>query len=94
MFVLMVNYVKPLEEVEELLPAHRAFLDKYYARGLFICSGRQVPRTGGMILCRKTTRSEIEDIIREDPFVIYGVAEYKITEMEPTGYASGFEKFL
>lgn len=94
MFILIVDYLKPLNEVETYLPAHRAYLEKYYDQGLFICSGRQIPRTGGVILCRKTSREIIEKIIREDPFLTYGIATYKIIALEPTGYAPGFESFL
>ena len=43
MFILIVDYLKPLNEVETYLPAHRAYLKKYYDQGLFICSGRQIP---------------------------------------------------
>ena len=94
MFILIVDYLKPLEEVEKYLPAHRTYLEKYYDRGLFVCSGRQIPRTGGIILCRKTSRATIEKVICEDPFLIHGIATYKVIALEPTGYASGFESFL
>ena len=43
MFLFNLTYVKPLEEIEALLPAHIAFLDEFYARGTFLCSGRKAP---------------------------------------------------
>ena len=61
MFVFNLTYVKPLSEVERVLPEHVAYLDRYYGLGKFVCSGRKHPRTDGVILCaaaedRKSTR--------------------------------------
>ena len=48
MFVLILTYKAPIEKVIELLEAHCCYLDKYYAAGIFLASGPQVPRTGGV----------------------------------------------
>ncbi|MDD6210839.1 MAG: YciI family protein [Bacteroidales bacterium] len=89
MFVIVLTYKAPLEEIDRHLEAHRAFLNRYYASGNFIVSGPQNPREGGVILCRATDRKEVEKILSEDPF--NAVAEYSITEFLPTKYAAGFE---
>lgn len=80
MFVLILTYREPLEKVIELLEDHRLYLDKHYAAGHFIASGPQVPRTGGVILCKAANRAEVEEIIKEDPF--NAVADYQIIEFE------------
>lgn len=94
MFVLLVNYKKPLEEVEQNLEAHRAYLDKYYALHKFIFSGRRNPRTGGCILCRAKDEAEVREIMQEDPFYFKGIADYEIIDITLTKYAPGFDKFL
>lgn len=45
MFIAILSYKKPLNEVEEYLPAHRKFLDEHYRSGECIASGPQIPRT-------------------------------------------------
>ncbi|NNM59517.1 MAG: GTP cyclohydrolase [Legionellales bacterium] len=90
MLVIDVTYKKPLDEVNGLLDAHRAFLDQYYEQGIFIASGAKQPRTGGIILAR-TTRKNMEAIIQQDPFYIGEVADYHITEFVPTKYSKAFE---
>lgn len=45
MFLIIVDYKKPLEEVERYLAEHRAFLDRYFAQGKLLCTGPQNPRT-------------------------------------------------
>ena len=47
MFLIIVDYKKPLEEVERYLAEHWAFLDRYFAQGKLLCTGPQNPRTGG-----------------------------------------------
>jgi uncharacterized protein YciI len=84
MFVISLNYVKPLAEIEEFLHAHREFLERYYASGNFLLSGRIEPRTGGIILAIAKTKEEIESIILQDPFKREQVAEYEIVEFLPS----------
>ncbi len=93
MFVMMVKYIKPLEEIDKYLPAHKEYLDIYFASGNFICCGRQNPRVGGVILCNASDITEAQRISSEDPFVIQQVAEHSITEFAVTKMAPGFEPF-
>ena len=50
MYIVNLNYIKEVSEVEKHLEEHIKFLEKYYEMGKFICSGRKNPRTGGVIL--------------------------------------------
>ncbi|HEY3297232.1 MAG TPA: YciI family protein [Armatimonadota bacterium] len=94
MFVVILKYKKPLEDVERVGPAHREFLDRYYAKGNFIVSGRQNPPVGGMIICNASSREEVEAITKEDPFNTEGIADYTIVEFNPTKHARDFAPFL
>jgi uncharacterized protein YciI len=94
MFAIHSVYLKPIEEVDLYLPAHRAFLKDLYARGITICSGPQVPRTGGFILLNAASKSEAMGFMKDDPYVIHGVAAYSIIEFEPRSFAEGFTGFV
>lgn len=94
MYIVSLNYVKPLEDVEKYLEAHVAFIDKYYGSGNFIASGRKNPRTGGIILCKAESENELNTILSEDPFNVNAIAEYEITEFFPSKFAEGFEAFV
>lgn len=94
MFILLLKYIKPTEEVDKELKAHMEYLEKYYSLQKFICSGRRNPRVGGVILCNAYNMEEVQTIIKEDPFSINKIAEYEIIEFLPTKYAEGFECFL
>lgn len=90
MFLLLLKYIAPIGKIDQTLEEHRKFLDKYYSMEKFICSGRRIPRTGGVILCNTVNIEEINSIINEDPFTINGLVEYEIIEFQLTKCLEGF----
>jgi uncharacterized protein YciI len=87
-FLLISRYTALPERIDELLPAHREFLQERFASGLFVVSGRRVPWTGGVIVARGT-RAEVEAAVAADPFTRGGAAETEIVEFEPLWGATG-----
>lgn len=94
LFVLILTYTRPIEEVDRLLEAHRNYLTRYYEEGNFLTSGAQEPRVGGVILARAESKALIESVIANDPFLIAEVARYTIVEFHPTRAAAGLEPLL
>ena len=94
MFVVLLRYIKPLEEIDQVLEGHVQYLDKYYRESKFICSGRRNPRIGGVILVKANSEQEVQKIIAEDPFYINKAAEYEIIEFKPSKYHEGFASFI
>ncbi len=80
MFVIMVNYIKPLSEIDAHLEAHRRFLDEGYAEGYFLASGPRVPRTGGVILAKAASAEQLKAFLEKDPFSRSGIATYDVVE--------------
>lgn len=93
MFVLELTYIAPLERVEAAHAEHVAWLDAHYASGVFVVSGRKVPRDGGVILAVGDDRAKIEEIAKSDPFSVAGVCEYSITEFVATKTAPALEQY-
>ena len=94
MFVVILRYLVSPETMDLHRPAHWEWLDRYYAKGVLIASGPQIPKTGGCILARGVTRRELEDILREDPFSLHHLAEYQIFEVDVTKAAPDFVGLL
>lgn len=84
MFIVQLDYLRPLDEIDALIPAHRQFLEKQYAAGHFLLSGRKEPRTGGIILATMASKLQLEQLLKEDPFAQAGAASYQIIEFIPT----------
>ncbi|MBC9931742.1 YciI family protein [Chitinophaga qingshengii] len=88
MYLILLQYIRPVAAVEHFMEAHTAFLQKYYDNGKFILSGRRKPKSGSLILCQASSRKEVEQIMSEDPLERHQLAMYEIIEFEPTTYAA------
>jgi uncharacterized protein YciI len=80
MYVVLLNYTAPLEEVDAALPEHVAWLERNYEQGHFVASGRRDPRTGGVIIAHRMDRAKLDEILAGDPFGVKGLAEYEVVE--------------
>lgn len=69
-------------------------MEKYYAEGRFIFSGRKNPRTGGIILVYNVDRNALMEIIKQDPFYQNEIVDYEITEVIPTKCDEHFSYFI
>lgn len=94
MFVITLTYKKPIETVDQYLASHRSFLEEGYKKDFFIASGPKNPRTGGIILSQLTDRSQLEAILKNDPFQLHDVADYAIVEFEPVKFHPDFSSFI
>jgi uncharacterized protein YciI len=79
-FVIELVYKVDLAQIDAAMKAHVTWLNKHYAAGTFLVSGRKVPRDGGIIIAAGHDREQIEAIVREDPFVAGGLADVRLVE--------------
>ena len=82
MFLILLTYKVPIEEVERVTPAHREFLDRAYKANQLLVSGPQVPRKGGVIVSLVKTRDEVDEIIKADPGRNCGLQRLRIPSNE------------
>jgi uncharacterized protein YciI len=92
MFVIELTYKASLAEIDGTMAAHVVFLKKYYAAGNFLISGRKIPRDGGIIVAVGKSRHQIEVIIREDPFYVRGLADFRVIEFRASQRASNIQE--
>ena len=92
MFVIELVYKADLSVIDAHMTAHVKFLKKYYKSGNFLISGRKIPRDGGIIIAVGTSRSEIEAIIHEDPFVEQRLADFRLIEFRPSQRADDIQE--
>jgi uncharacterized protein YciI len=92
MFVIELIYKADLAKIDAHMAAHMKFLEKHYASGHFLVSGRKIPRDGGIILAVGESRQEIEAIVKEDPFVERGLAEFRVIEFRASQRADDIEQ--
>lgn len=94
MFVVELIYKADLEAIDAAMKAHVAFLERGYAAGHFLISGRKIPRDGGIILVAGLERAAVETLMHEDPFVSRGLAELRIIEFRASQRAKDIDDRL
>ena len=94
MFVVELIYKAELSEIDASMGAHVAFLKRHYAAGRFLISGRKVPRDGGIILALAESRQQLEAILKEDPFVSRGLADFRLIEFRASQRAVNIDALL
>ena len=92
MFVIELIYKADLADIDAHMAAHVKFLNKYYASGNFLISGRKIPRDGGIILAVGRSRQQIQAIVQEDPFYTHGLADFRIIEFRASQRADDIQK--
>ena len=93
LFVVTLTYRVPLEQIDAALAEHAEWLDRQYADGVFVLSGRRVPRTGGLIIATNTTADDLDRRLDADPFRVRGYAEYTVVAVQPTRAVGAWEPF-
>ena len=94
MFIINLNYIAPLEKIDARMKEHMVFLNACYREGLFIVSGRKIPRTGGIILAKGSSKEALEELMRNDPFIAHGLAEFDVIEFLASQSHPDFKKIF
>ena len=87
MFVIELTYKVDLPQIDAAMKAHMTWLNKHYAAGTFLVSGRKIPRDGGIIIATGDDRAALEAIVQEDPFVVRGLADVRVIEFRASTLA-------
>jgi len=82
-FVVDIHYLVPVEQLADILPDHRAFLQTGYDKGILLLSGPKEPRTGGLVIARSESLECIQDFFSHDPYHLNNVATHSFTEFNP-----------
>ncbi|WP_250633989.1 YciI family protein [Pinirhizobacter soli] len=85
-FIVSLTYKVELQEADKVFPEHIAYIEKFHAAGKYIISGRREPRIGGVLIATNCSREEIEEIVRNDPYYLKGVADFEIIDLIPTRF--------
>lgn len=94
MFIINITYIASLEKIDAHMKEHMVFLNACYREGLFIVSGRKIPRTGGIILAHGSSKEAIEALMKNDPFVAHGLATFEVIEFQSSQTHPDLKKFF
>ncbi|WP_132119393.1 YciI family protein [Actinocrispum wychmicini] len=84
MYIVMLAYTAPREEIDYLLPDHIEWLTRHYDAGHFLCSGRQSGELGRVIITRPMPRGKLEAMLATDPLDLAKMVRHQVVEFEAT----------
>jgi uncharacterized protein YciI len=93
-FLINIEYKTDIENISRITEQHRDHLKKGYDKGMFLISGPQVPRTGGVVIAKGKSKDDLLEFFSEDPYYINQYADYKITEFDPKSFIPGVENWV
>jgi uncharacterized protein YciI len=93
-FIVEATYLVPFERIKETIPMHRAFLQKGYDLGMFLCSGPKDPPTGGFLVARAKSKADLETLFEDEPFLVANLASFTFTEFQPVKHQGWAEHWF
>lgn len=81
MFIVLLRFAENRSQAKEHMEAHNAWIKKGFEKDIFLLVGSIEPSQGGAVLAHNITRSELEKLTREDPFVSESVVKAEIIEV-------------
>lgn len=77
----------PMKDVEKS-KAHRAdhlaYIQEQFEEGRIFAKGPFVDGSGGLVIYQANTIEEVEEIVKQDPYVVIGARGYEIHEWQMT----------
>ncbi|MEG9311668.1 YciI family protein [Klebsiella pneumoniae] len=93
-YVVVLTYIKPLEEVDRAIPAHIEWLKKAMPTASFSPPAAVFPRTGGVILAKCDSRETLQARLSQDPFQQLGLARTEIIPFEASMASPALQSLL
>lgn len=76
--IINLHYIVEASDVDKIRPCHREFLDKGYAKSIFLASGPKSTNAGGVILAVGDIK-KIKEFIKNDPYYLNNIAKYEFS---------------
>ena len=93
-FLVDIHYLLPFEQLTDILPEHRAFLQTGYDMGILLMSGPKEPRTGGFVIARSESQATLESFFENDPYKTKKVASHSFLEFNPVKFQPWLDDWI
>ncbi|GAB3069122.1 YciI family protein [Virgibacillus ainsalahensis] len=74
--------MKDEEKSKQYRPQHLEYLDEKGKEGHVFAKGRFTDGAGGLVIYKADSYEEVEEIVKQDPYVVSGARGYEIHEWE------------
>ncbi len=81
MFVVFLRFSDGKSKAPEFMQGHNAWIKKGLEEGVFLVIGNLQPNAGGAVIINGLSPAEVEERVKEDPFVAEDVVKAEIFEI-------------
>jgi uncharacterized protein YciI len=90
LFAIKLRYIRPSEDIQAHLDAHKAWLVKHIKAGTILFAGPVPQGNAGFLLAHADDLTIIQSMIAEDPFDIHQLVRFEIDACDPALRAVDF----
>lgn len=94
MFMILLTFDGPKEEIDRVRPDHIKWLDKYYGDGTLVASGPRLPRVGGIAVAKGMDEAAMKAMLAEEPYAKAGLARHELFQFEANRARDGAEDLV
>ncbi|EHR52588.1 hypothetical protein SacmaDRAFT_4402 [Saccharomonospora marina XMU15] len=88
MYVVLLTYTAPLQEIDYALPDHVEWLAKQYEHEYLLASGRREAHLGEVLLARPMPRGKLDAVLASDPLALANLAHHEVIDFVVTRTAA------
>ncbi len=94
MYIAILNYLKPVDEITSVLEEQRAYLQVHCDNGNLVVCGPTILPGAEVIFSTLEVRGDFEQILNHSPLIINKAAEFTTTAFRPHAMDPEFEPFV
>lgn len=83
MFIVLLRFSSNKARAGQFMEGHNTWIRRGFDDGVFLMAGSLQPRAGGGILAHNTSLEDLQDRVKDDPFVAEDVVSAEILEIAP-----------
>jgi uncharacterized protein YciI len=84
MHIVFLQFTERKSEAGKFMQAHKDWIQRGFDAGCFLLTGSLQPQTGGVIFADRISREELDQLVKQDPFVEQGIVTPEIVELTPS----------
>lgn len=83
MFVILLRFSHNKAQAGQFMDGHNAWIRQGFDDGVFLLAGSLQPKQGGAILAHGVSLEDLQERVRQDPFVAEEVVSAETLEITP-----------
>ena len=83
MFIVLLKFSDNKSQASAFMDGHNQWIKRGFDDGVFLLAGSLQPGLGGSVIAHGESLEELENRVKEDPFVAKNVVSAEILTIEP-----------